>query len=158
MMRDIQREFDKRPIRIPLETEGPAFQAGTTTGSTIYNGPVIYGSADGAQLAWNNETVDQTQNHQIAPGFELVAKAVASTLERLSEAGLSEEDQQVAEDAAREVLVEVTELEPDRGKVTRALAALKGALAPVATGAATGAGQGAAEWAKTAIEQLGTPF
>ncbi len=33
MMRDIQREFDKHPIRVPLQTKGPRFQRGGT-GST----------------------------------------------------------------------------------------------------------------------------
>ena len=54
MMREMQREFDRHPIRLPLETEGPVARDGTTTGKTVYNGPVIYGSADGAQLAWSN--------------------------------------------------------------------------------------------------------
>ena len=161
MMRDIQREFDKHPIRVPLEAEAPSvLPPSAAAGNTIYNGPVIYGSADGAQLAWNNEAVDQTQvrMEQVAPGFELLAQAVVSTLQQLSVAGLEEEDQQAAEDAANEVLAQVTQPVPDRGKVTRALSALKGALAPVALGLRAGAGDGAREWAKTAIEQLGTPF
>ena len=71
MMRDIQREFDKHRIRVPIETERPQVPNGTPVGNTIYNGPVIHGSADGARLAWNNQTVDQTQNHteQVAPGL-----------------------------------------------------------------------------------------
>jgi hypothetical protein len=161
MMRDIQREFDKHPIRVPLEADAPrVVPLPTTAAGNIYNGPVIYGSADGAQLAWNNQTVDQTQvrTEQVAPGFELLAQAVVSTLLQLSVAGLEEEDQQAAEDAANEVLAQVTRPDPDRGKVKRALSALKGALAPVALGLRSGAGDGAREWAKTAIEQLGTPF
>lgn len=121
---------------------------------------MFHGSVEGAQLAWNNETVSQTQNqaHQIAPGFEAVAQAVVLTLKSLPAAGLTEDDQRDAEDAGREVLVEVTRDEPDRGKIRRALSVLKGYLAPVATGLSTGAGAGAQDWARTAIEQLGTPF
>jgi hypothetical protein len=160
MMRDIQREFDKHPIRVPVETDGPALPTGATYGSTVYNGPVFHGDANGAQLAWGNQTVNQIQNRsqQIAPGFEAIAQAVVRTLERLPAVGLTEQDQQDAEDAAREILTEVTEPEPDRGKVRRALSALKGLLAPVAVGLTAGTAEGAQEWAKTAIEQLGTPF
>ncbi len=169
MMKDIQREFDKHPIRVPLQTKGPRFQRSgpgfysggiEERGITVYNGPVIQGSADGAQLAWGNQTVNQTVNRteQIAPGFEAIAQAVVGTLEQLPGAGLSEEDQADAEATANEVLVEVTQPDPDRGTIRRALSALKGYLAPVATGLAQGGGEGAQEWAKTAIEQLGTPF
>ncbi len=59
---------------------------------------------------------------------------------------------------ANEVLVEVTKPEPDRGKLRLAITALKGFLAPIATGLSKGGGEGAQEWAKTAIQQLGTPF
>lgn len=160
MMRNIQREFDKHPIRVPVETDGPALPTGAMYGSTIYNGPVFHGDANGAQLAWGNQTVNQIRNRsqQIAPGFEAIAQAVVRTLERLPAVGLTEQDQQDAEDAAREILTEVTEPEPDRGKVRRALSALKGLLAPVAVGLTAGTAEGAQEWAKTAIEQLGTHF
>jgi hypothetical protein len=161
MMRDIQREFDKHPIRVPVETDGPALPpTGAAFGHTVYNGPVFHGDANGAQLAWGNQTVKQTQNQtqQIAPGFEAIATAVVRTLEQLPAVGLAAHDQQDAEGAAREILTEVTQSEPDRGKIRRALTALKGFLAPVAIGLAAGAGEGAQEWARTAIDQLGTPF
>jgi hypothetical protein len=160
MMRGIQREFDRHPIRIPLEVDGPTLPSAPAVGNTVYNGPVIYGSADGAQLAWNNQTVKQNQNHaeKVAPGFELLAQAVVSTLQQLAVAGLTEEDEQAAEEAANEVLAQVTQPEPDRATIRRGLSALKGALAPVAIGLVNGVGDGAREWASTAIEQLGTPF
>jgi hypothetical protein len=159
MMRDIQREFDKHPIRVPVQTDVRSLPADTTAASTtIYNGPVIHGNADGAQLAWGNQTVIQHQTQQVAPGFEAIAQAVVSTLTQLPAAGLAEEDRQDAEAAANAVLSEVAQAAPDRGKIRRALVTLRGFLAPVATGLVTGAGEGALEWAKTAIEQLGTPF
>jgi hypothetical protein len=160
MMQEIQREFDKHPIRVPVQTDG-SIPAGTAPGhTTIYNGPVIHGNADGAQLAWGNQTVHQTQHRteQVAPGFEAIAQAVVSTLAGLPEVGLAEDDQLDAEAAANEVLDEVTRPEPDRGKIRRALAALKGFLAPVAAGLLTGGAEGAQGWARTAIEQLGSPF
>lgn len=160
MMREMQREFDKHPIRVPLETNGPAVRPRIAAGTTIYNGPVIYGSADGARLAWNNQTVDQGENHteQVTSGFEPLARAVVRTLEQLRLAGLADEDEQAAEDVAREVLNQVTKPDPDRGAIKRGLRALKGVLAPVAIGLTNGAGEGAKEWAKTAIEQLDSPF
>lgn len=153
---NLQREFNKHPVIIPVEADGRAI----STGDVTYNGPVIHGNADGAQMAWNNETVNQQYNRSdlIAPGFESIAEAVADTLANLGSAGLSDEDQQDAEAAAREVLEEVTEQEPDRGKIRRALSVLKGLLAPVATGVIVGASDGGQEWARSAIEQLGTPF
>jgi hypothetical protein len=159
MMSDIQREFDKHPIRVPVRTDTPSLPAGATAAhTTIYNGPVIHGNADGAQLAWGNQTVVQHQTQQVAPGFETIAQAVVSTLKQLPAAGLAEEDRQDAEAEANAVLSEVTQAEPDRGKIRRALAALRGFLAPVAMGLVTGGAEGAHEWAKTAIEQLGRPF
>jgi hypothetical protein len=111
MMKNIQREFDKHPIRVPVETDGPALPTGTPFGHTIYNGPVFHGDANGAQLAWGNQTVNQTQNQtqEIAPGFEAIATAVVRTLEQLPAVGLAAQDQQDAEDVAREVLTEVTQ-------------------------------------------------
>jgi len=172
LMKNMQREFDKHPIRVPLETEEPTVHSGgfykggfykggiPDIGTTVYNGPVIMGNADGAQLAWGNQSVNQTihQTEQIAPGFEAIAQAVVETLKQLPAAGLPEEDEADAEASANEVLVEATRPEPDRGKIRRALSALKGYLAPVATGLVAGGGEGAQEWAKTAIEQLGSPF
>ncbi len=161
MTREIQREFDKHPIRVPVQADPPAPPGGLGMGgTTIFNGPVIHGSADGAQLAWGNDTVHQVQNptEHIAPGFEAVAQAVVKTLTQLSGAGLAEDDRQEAEAAARDVLAEVTQPEPDRGKIRRALSSLKGFLAPVAMGLAEGGAEGAHEWARMAIEQLGKPF
>lgn len=162
MMRDTQKEFDKHPIKVPVNVDGPNRPASNATPgpTTINYGPVIHGSADGAQLAWNNSgTVDQSQNsseQQIASGFELLAQALISTREGLSDLGLVDEDLMDAQAAADDALAEVTQPEPDRSKLRRAVAALKGFLAPVATGLAAGAGAGAQEFARTAVEQLGS--
>jgi hypothetical protein len=99
-----------------------------------------------------------SRTEQIAPGFEAIAQAVVRTLEQLPVVGLPEDDQREAEAAANEILMEVTQPEPERGKIRRAITALKGFLAPIATGLSKGSGEGVHEWAKTAIEQLGTPF
>lgn len=165
MMRDMQREFDKHPIKIPLKADDQnvSYSAGQgllSPATMIYNGPVFHGDANGAQLAWGNHTVNQTANRtkQVAPGFEPLAQAVVRTLEQLGGAGLPDEDLEDAEVAGNEVLDEVTKAEPDRGLIRRGLSALKGFLAPVAMGISAGGTEGAQEWAKTAIEHLGTPF
>ena len=124
------------------------------------NGPVIYVYGERAQLAWDNQSVVQTQgdSQQIAPGFEAIAQAVVSTLRQLPGKGLSVEDGRAAEDAAQLVLGEVVRENPDPGVVRRGVAMLKGLLSPVALGMTSGAAGGAEEWARTAIEQLGNPF
>jgi hypothetical protein len=161
MMRDIQKEFDKHPIKVPINVDEPDLPTGyaAPAPTTINYGPVIHGSADGAQLAWSNSgTVNQTQNsgeQQITPGFELLAQALVSTRDRLPGLGLADEDLADAQAAADDALAEVTQSEPDRGKLRRAVTALKGLLAPIATGLALGAGEGAQDFARTAIEQLG---
>lgn len=152
LQKKIQREFDKRPIRIALETDGSDLGVGTT----IYNGPVFQGDVNGAQLAWDNQSVSQVQHtQQIAPGFESIAQAVVETLKELSAIGLVDADLEDADKAGRDVLAEVTAAEPDRSKIRRALAALRGVLAPVALGMAGATGQ---ELAREAIERLSTTF
>jgi hypothetical protein len=161
MMRDIQKEFDKHPIKVPINVDEPDLPTGHVLPdhTTINYGPVIHGSADGAQLAWNNSgTVNQAQNSgdQIAPGFELLAQALISTREGLPRLGLADDDLTDAQAAADDALAEVIQPEPDRGKLRRAVTALKGLLAPIATGLAAGASAGAQDFARTAIEQLGS--
>lgn len=162
MMRGIQAEFDKHPITVPVNVDEPDLPTGHAVPrhTTINYGPVIHGDVDGAQLAWNNSgTVHQAQNsgeQQITPGFELLAQALISTREGLPSLGLAEEDLTDAQAAADDALAEVTQPEPDRRKLRRAVAALKGLLAPIATGLAAGAAAGAQDFARTAIDQLGS--
>jgi hypothetical protein len=158
LTRDIQREFDKHPIHMPIEAADNV--TGRLVGATNFYGPVINVNGDRAQLAWGNESVVQNQgaNEEIAPGFEGITQAVVSILHELGGAGLSTEDQEMAEQTAHEVLAEVVKEPPDRSVMRRCVNVLKGLLSPIALGAAAGAGQGAEEWARTAIEQLGTPF
>jgi len=121
-----------------------------------YDGPVFNAAVSGAQFAWNNDTVAQNQqNSTVAPGFEALTKLVTDLLRQLPQAGLADQDREDAESAAREILVAITQPDrPEVGRLRRALAMLKGALAPVATGVVTGTAMGAQEWARTAIEGL----
>ncbi|MFB7372132.1 hypothetical protein ACFC0D_20070 [Streptomyces sp. NPDC056222] len=121
-----------------------------------YDGPVFNGPASHNQFAWNNGTVTQNQqvNGEVAAGYEALAARVAELLRQLPEAGLAEQDREDAEAAAGEVLEVITQPEPEAGRVRRALATLRGALVPVASGVAAGATVGAQEWARAAIEGL----
>lgn len=158
LMRDIQREFDRQgPIRVPVHTtmpELPALGSGTTVNN--YNGPVFNGDVSGAQIAWGNDTVTQNQQHEstVAAGFEDLAKFVTDLLRQLPEVGLSNEDREDAESAARDVLTEITQPEPEPSRLRRAVTMLRGVLAPVANGVVAGAAEGAQEWAQTAISGL----
>ncbi|MFJ8659049.1 hypothetical protein [Streptomyces sp. NPDC093795] len=121
------------------------------------DGPVFHGSVSHSQFAWNNETVTQNQqsNTAVAPGYEALAERVNELLRQLPQAGLPEQDREDAAAAAEEVLAEITRPEPvEEGRVRRALATLRGALAPVATGVAAGTTMGAQEWALAAIGGL----
>jgi hypothetical protein len=153
MTRDIQREFDKHPISVPIRGDTPELR---DRGTTVYNGPVVNVHGDRAQIAWGNHDVSQSSKEQqeIAPGFEAVAKALVSTLEHLAEIGLNDEDRTTAEDAANEVLSEVTKDHPDRARIRRGIAIVKGILSPLALGVQAGVSDSAREWAKTAVEQL----
>ncbi|GGU08308.1 MULTISPECIES: hypothetical protein [Streptomyces] len=122
-----------------------------------YDGPVFNGPASRNQFAWNNETVTQNQqnNSPVAPGYEALAALVADLLRQLPQAGLPDEQREDAEVAAGEVMATITRPEPpEEGRLRRALAALRGALAPVATGVVAGTTVGAQEWALRAIEGL----
>jgi hypothetical protein len=153
MTRDIQREFDKHPISVPIRADTHELQG---RGTNVYNGPVVIVHGDRAQIASGNRDVSQSSMDQqeIAPGFEAVAQALVSTLEHLAEIGLSDEDRTTADDAAKEVLSEVTKEHPDRSRIRRRIAVVKGILSPLALGVQAGVSDSAREWARTAVEQL----
>jgi hypothetical protein len=133
-----------------------ASQRVITPSTTIYNGPAVTIHGDQAQVAWG-KTVHQTQNavDAVAPGFEAIAAAMADILRQLPNVGLPAADQQDAEEAAREVLAEVTQASPDQGKVRRSIKVVKGALASVAAGLVTGGIEGTGQdIAQSLLEQL----
>ncbi|MFJ8665448.1 hypothetical protein [Streptomyces sp. NPDC093600] len=122
-----------------------------------HEGPVFNAAVSHAQFAWNNENVTQNQqdNSTVAPGYEALAALVTDLLRQLPRAGLTDRDREDTEAAANEVLATITRPDdPEPGRVRRAVTALKGALAPVATGVVAGTAVGAQEWARAAIEGL----
>ncbi|WIX92579.1 hypothetical protein [Amycolatopsis sp. DG1A-15b] len=157
---DLQREFDKHgPIVIPVEADMsglPSLGQGATVNN--YNGPVFNGGVSGAQIAWNNDTVTQNQQNassDVALGYESLAKLITDLLQQLPQVGLDEQARLDTEDAAKEVLKEITGTEaPEPGRLRRALTVLRGGLAPIATGIVSGLAAGAEDWAKAAIAGL----
>lgn len=155
--RKLQREFDKRPVYVRADADA-VLPAATTVNN--YHGPVVTVNGDNAQLAWDNQSVDQTQNHDIAPGFEALAEVLTSLLASLPSLGLSADDEAEVRNNTETVLGEVLRTAPDQGLVKRGVTMLKGLLAPVAAGVSAAVTGESTELAKTAIEGLGStlPF
>ncbi|MFY1637246.1 hypothetical protein ACN27F_28920 [Solwaraspora sp. WMMB335] len=142
---------ERTTIVVNQQTVSPA--------SSTYHGPVFHGSVDGAQLAWNNQSVTQHNRvEQIAAGYEALAKATTEVLRQLPTMELSPETHEDAEAASNEVLAEIIRDEPRPGAIRRSLTVLRGCLTPVAAagtvGAATGVSDAARAAARHAIDQL----
>ncbi|MFK8845196.1 hypothetical protein [Streptomyces sp. Ac-502] len=136
------------------------FQTGNGNTGKV-QGPVTYGNVVGSSLAWGDgsENSARTDGRKVAPEFEALIEAVADTLRQLRSLAVAEEvlDDAAAIEAA--ILDEAGRDRPDRGAVRRAVAALKGYLAPIAAGAvAAGAAAGGDETARVLIERLGGAF
>jgi hypothetical protein len=156
MAGEIQREFDRHPVKIPVNAEKPDTKFG---GGDTYNGPVINIQGDGAQLAWNNQSVEQvnsvTKPESIAQGYEALSQAVVNILKEIRSAGLDAADTEEVEKAGRDILEEVVKEHPDQSVVKRSVVFIKGLLAPLAMRTVEGAGDAAYDWAHTAIDALG---
>lgn len=155
MAREIQREFDKNPITVPIHGDTSSNDPQPET--TVYNGPVINVHGDRTQIAWNNTNASLRQaSEEVAPGFEGLAEILVSVLRDLPEIPLENADRETAEVAARDVLREITKEHPDGGLVRRGVAALKGVVAPVALGTQAGISDEARKFARALVEQLGS--
>ena len=121
-----------------------------------YHGPVINGNADRSQFTYGNRDVIQTINsgQHIAPGFEALAEAVATLLAHLPTLELTTSDREDVEAVAAEVLAEIRQPEPQPGRVRRAVAALRGFLAPVAAGVTAGVTDESQELTRKIIDHL----
>ncbi|WP_163544334.1 hypothetical protein [Occultella kanbiaonis] len=147
LMGEIQREFDKTPIRVPLEADSAAVTLPTGTVVNNYHGPVVTVTGDQAQIAWGNNSVQQGQQ-TIAQGYAGLAKAVAEVLAAVDQLGLSDTDAGDVRAQAEAVLQEVTKEKPDGGVVRQGVTMLKGLLTAALT-------SGAGELAKQLIQSLG---
>ncbi len=161
MMRGIQQEFDKHPIKVPVQAD-PDFALPPATTVNNYHGPVVTVTGDNAQIAWDADTVNQTQNRieQIAPGYEQLATLVTDMLANVDVLGLAADDAEELRRNADTVLGEVVKGEPDQGIIKRSLTMIKGLLAPVITGLGQATTEESANAARHVIEGLATalPF
>lgn len=134
MTREIEREFAKNPVQVPLEADPRAVSLPSATTVHNYHGPVVTVSGDHAQIAWGNGEVQQTQNRveQVAPGYEELARLVTDLLANLANFNLDDAEEAEIRSNAENVLGEVVKVERDQGVIKRGLTMLKGILAPVA--------------------------
>lgn len=153
LQRDIQRELNKQPLRVPVDAET---RHSAPTVVNHYSAPVVTVNGDHAQVSWDGGTNIQShdQSQRVAEGYEDVAKTLADLLGHLTDLGLSDEDAQDLREAGEQVLAEVTQDEPDRRKVRRGVQVLKGLLAPVATGVSQAVTSESAELAREGFEAL----
>lgn len=157
MTREIEREFAKNPVRVPLKADPSGVQLPPATTVNNYNGPVVTVNGDHAQLAWNNRDVTQMQKNteQVAAGYEELADLVTRLLASLPSLNLGPDDEAEAHATSETILREVVKSEPDRGIVKRGVIMLKGLLAPIASGISKAVTQESAEAAQQMIESLG---
>lgn len=162
MTRELEREFAKHPVRVPVEADPSNLILGSGTTVNNYHGPVVTVNGDNAQLVWNADG-DVTQNHdhaqQIAPGYENIARSLTDLIANLATLDLGD-DENEAKWQAETVLAEVVKPDPDKGVVKRGLTMIKGLLAPISAGVSAGVADEASEAARHVIDALsaGLPF
>lgn len=158
MSRDIEREFAKHPVRVPLEADHRSVSLPAATMVNNYHGPVVTVNGDHAQVAWGNRDVQQESDAsgQVAPGYEQLAQLLTDVLASLSHLGLGEPDAADLRETAEEVLREVTHEEPNPGAVRRGVTFIKGLLAPIAAGLGKAVTQETTDAAREVIDALGT--
>ena len=94
MTREIEREFAKNPVRVPLHADSTGVHLPPATTVNNYNGPVVTIVGDHAQVAWNNHDVTQSREttEQVAPGYEELADLVTRLLASLPSLTLDPDD------------------------------------------------------------------
>lgn len=162
MSREIEREFAKHPVRVPLEVDHRTVSLPPATTVNNYHGPVVTVNGDHAQIAWGSRDVQQTQSRveSIAPGYEQLAQLVTDLLANLPTFALDDSDEAELRSSADTVLSEVVKLEPDKKIIKRAVTMIKGLLAPLGAGVSQAATEESAEATRTIIDALGAalPF
>lgn len=156
MTKEIEREFARNPVRVPLEADRPRGTGSHSTTANNYNAPIVTANGDRAQLAWDADHVTQTQERteEVAQGYEQLAQIVSTLLNELPNLPLDEDDRADARDNADVILGEVVKPEPEKSVVKRATTFLKGLLAPIAAGVVTGTTAEMAEVTRHLIEGL----
>lgn len=157
MQRELQREFDKHPIRVPINADRPElFGQPTTTTVNHYHAPVVTINGDRAQVAWGDGEIRQDQGSvsQVTSGYEEVARLTAEVLAKLDEFVLTSGEAQDARENGELLLAEVVKPEPDKNLLRRAATMLRGVLASAATGVNQAVATESADLARKAIATL----
>jgi hypothetical protein len=157
LTKELEREFAKNPVRVPLEAEAGSVALRPATTVNNYHGPVVNVEGGHAQIAWgNNHSVqNQKQVEQIAAGYEELARLVTDLLAGIENFALNDEDQQEVRATAETVLSEVVKEEPTPSVIKRGMTLIKGLLAPVAAGISSAATEESAEAARNFIHAVG---
>ena len=159
MSRELEREFAKHPVRVPIEADaqGGAWTVRSATTVNNYHGPVVTVNGDGTQLAWNSTSVHQSHERveQVAAGYEDLAQIITDLLANVDRLSLTEVDVEDLRSNADAVLQQVTTEDPDQGAIRRAVMMIKGLLAPVGVGVGDAVTDQTAELASEVIEAIG---
>ncbi|WP_243399269.1 hypothetical protein [Cryobacterium zongtaii] len=113
-----------------------------------------------AQIAWGNDTADQTQRQVelVAPGYEELARVVTKLLADIGELKLAGDEAAEARSNAEAILNEVVKDEPNRSVIRRGLTMIKGLVAPLAAGVRGAVTAESSEAARNLIDALGEAF
>ncbi|WIB00340.1 MULTISPECIES: hypothetical protein [unclassified Curtobacterium] len=158
LTKELQREFNKRPLKVPVQPSTASHLPATAPPTVIHqHGPAVTVNGDGAQLAWGNTgPVHQTQHRveTIAPGLETVAQLLATIVTSSAAFQLSAEDEADLRTTAGEALAETTLAEPDEGKLKKSIRIISGLLAPLIVGVSKGVSDESANLARETIQAL----
>ncbi len=133
MTQDIEREFARNPVRVPLQADPVGVHLPPATSVNNLNGPVVTVTGNHAQVAWNNHDVAQSQEsiEQVAPGYAELADLMTRLLASLRSLTLDLDDEKEAHATRQTILREVMKAEPDRGMVKRGVTMLTGKRASI---------------------------
>jgi surface antigen len=155
---ELQREFNKHPVHVPLNA-APKRAGATTRPQTIvhHHGDTVTVHGNNAQIAVNSHgdvTQSQPATGTVAPGFEALAELLGAVLSNAPTFKLPPENEADLSEAVSQALNETTKETPDRTLIRRSVTFVKGALTPVLAGVSTGVTDETAELARKTIDAL----
>ncbi|MBN6037738.1 hypothetical protein [Amycolatopsis sp. 195334CR] len=153
----IRPTLTARGLDVVMSSDTPAVHASTRVETTVINnGPVIHGDANGSmQIAvGDHNSMLQLSRQEVTPGHEALATLITQILREIKGFNLVGDDEEIIRESGQEVLEETTSQQPQKSRIRKSIAAVKGVLSGVAHGAATGANEGAQELAKNMLTEL----
>ncbi|PWV44584.1 hypothetical protein [Nocardiopsis sp. L17-MgMaSL7] len=150
MSREIEKEFAKNPITIPVQADGSPQPVSVVN----HHAPVVYGGVSGSSVVWGDGQANLNQTSHAGSGQEELAAALTRILEQMPRDGLPAEDAEDLEDAGGQALEAARSPHHDEGRVKRGVRAILRILEPIAQGARAGASEGAQGWAREAMQSL----